>query len=121
MCLFLGGRCKTPILELNCPASKLENRVYFDVKTKTCKTRRACSGYRGGTYFTYLWECHNVCEQLHNFNPELNKNDEETIRRLTTKDEDYTNYEDASEDKDSLKKLTHFKWSEFTFSGPMWA
>lgn len=71
------------MLDLNCSTSELENRIYFDPTTTTCKQRKACPSYLDGGYFTYDWECFNVCVQLKNFNVDfLFKNDEETLRIL---------------------------------------
>lgn len=83
MCLFLAGRCIIPKLDLDCPASKMANRVYFDHITGRCKQRRACNKYGNGDYFTYDWECQNVCEHIRKMDlNEFTKNDEDNLKVL---------------------------------------
>lgn len=68
---------------MDCPASKMANRVYFDHITGRCKQRRACNKYGNGDYFTYDWECQNVCEHIRKMDlNEFTKNDEDNLKVL---------------------------------------
>lgn len=68
---------------MNCSASRIENRVYFDHIAGKCKQRRACDFYGNGAYFTYDWECQNVCEHLRKMNlDDFTRNDEDNLRIL---------------------------------------
>lgn len=87
MCFFLAGRCLIPTWDINCTATELVSRVYFDSQTKTCKSRTACSSYGNGDYFDYNWECKNVCEALWNLDIDvLTKQDNEVLKRLLEND-----------------------------------